>query len=91
MSKATKNPLSKLTELHDKKDKKSTWPRTTLEIRESYKEKLDRIVYWNNSTLKDVLDNILGEFLSEKEPPAIPRADKKQPLKFFDIKPIKEK
>jgi hypothetical protein len=83
MNKATKSPLSKLNEMREKKAKKFPSTRTTVEIRTTYKEKLDQIVYWNNSTLKDVLDAILEKVLLEIEPPPIPRSDSKQPLKFF--------
>lgn len=90
MNKATKSPLSKLNEIRAKKAKKFPSTRTTLEIRTTYKEKLDRLVFWNDSSLKDILDTILEEFLLKIEPPPIPRPDGKQPLKFFYKKSDKD-
>ncbi len=42
------------------------WSRTTVVLREEYLQKLKILTWWEKSTLKDLFDEMIREYLSSK-------------------------
>lgn len=99
MSKAVKNPLSQLTEIQEKKsqqkkkaaeESQSGWIRKTMHIRESHDEMLNRVAFWTKKPQKMILDQIIKEYLADREIPPIPKMDKNQTIKLIGKKQPKD-
>lgn len=45
----------------------TSWTRTTVVIREEHLEKLKMLSWWERTTLKDLFDRMIGEYLSSKD------------------------
>lgn len=43
------------------------WTRTTVVIRDQHLEKLKVLAWWERTTLKEIFDKMIGDYLSSKE------------------------
>jgi len=43
------------------------WTRATFILREDYLEKIKSIAYWKRRNIKEVMDDVLGEYLKGKK------------------------
>ena len=43
------------------------WTRATFILREGYLEKIKSLAYWKRKNIKEVIDDVLGEYLKGKK------------------------
>jgi len=43
------------------------WTRATFILREDYLEKIKSLAYWKRKNIKEVIDDVLGEYLKGKK------------------------
>ena len=49
------------------------WKRATFIVRKEKLEKLKDVAYWERKEIKEVMDDVLGQYLSDKTPKARPK------------------
>ena len=53
------------------------WTRTTLVIREDHLEKLKALAYWERTQIKDIIEELVENFVSARDIRPIPKEKKK--------------